>query len=89
MTAIRNFPNAPARFQPRPPLLSWHVPAWASKVWLALHDHARRRAARELQMLADHRALADPLFARQLREAAAGCRRATWFPTRPTSRSSS
>jgi hypothetical protein len=89
MTAIRNFPNAPARFQPRPLLLRWHVPAWASKVWQALHDHARHRAARELEMLADRRALADPVLARQLRDAAAECRRITWLPTRPTSRSPS
>jgi hypothetical protein len=76
MTAIRNFPNAPLarRTSLR---LSAHVPAFAVKAWQALHRYGQLRAAREMEMLADRRALGDPVLARQLRAAAADCRLGT------------
>jgi len=74
MTALRNFPDAPlARRRAKP--IEWMVPASVMKVWNALHRYGQLRAARELELLADHRALGDPVLARQLRAAAAECRR--------------
>jgi hypothetical protein len=76
MTAIRNFPNAPLARRSRLPL-STYVPAFAFKAWQALHRYGQLRAAREMEMLADRRALGDPVLARQLRAAAAECRKST------------
>lgn len=76
MTAIRNFPDAPlARRHAKP--IAWKVPAWAMKVWNALHRYGQLRAAWELEVLADRRALGDPVLARQLRATAAEYRRGT------------
>jgi hypothetical protein len=88
MTAIRNFPNAPARLQARP-MLSWHVPALALKFWEALQRYGQRRAAWELELMASRRALGDPVLARQLRAAAAECRRAALASNPQLPRSSS
>lgn len=82
MTAIRNFPNAPLAQRTRLPL-SLHVPAWALAIWQGLYRAGQRRAAWELEMLADRRALGDPVLARQLRAAAAECRRAEKVPPTP------
>jgi hypothetical protein len=73
MTAIRNFPNAPLAQRTRLPL-SAYVPGFAVKAWHALHRYGQLRAARELEVLAERRALGDPVLARQLRAAAAECR---------------
>ncbi len=82
MTAIRNFPNAPLARRSSLPL-STYVPAFAVKAWQALHRYGQLRAARELDVLADRRALGDPVLARQLRAAAAECRQSTRsVPTR-------
>jgi hypothetical protein len=88
MTAIRNFPNAPARLQARP-MLTWHVPAFAVKLWGALQRYGQRRAAWELELMASRRALGDPVLARQLRAAAAECRRAALASAPQWQRSSS
>ena len=73
MTAIRNFPDAPlARRQAKP--IEWKAPAFVAKVWIALQRHGQRRAAWELEVLADHRSLGDPVLARQLRATAAELR---------------
>ena len=88
MTAIRNFPNAPARLQARP-WLSWHTPVFAMKLWEALQRYGQRRAAWELELMANRRALGDPVLARQLRAAAAECRRAAQAPAPQLQRSSS
>jgi len=88
MTAIRNFPNAPLAQRTRLPL-SAYVPSWATAVWHGLHRAGQRRAARELEMLADRHALGDPAMARQLRAAAAECRRADKNPPTPFERSPS
>jgi hypothetical protein len=70
MTALRNFPDAPlARRRVKP--IEWKVPALAMKVWNALHRYGQLRAAWELEVLADRRALGDPVLARQLRATAA------------------
>jgi hypothetical protein len=74
MTAIRNFPDAPLAQRSGLPL-SAYVPGFAVKVWLALHRFGQLRAARELELLADRRALGEPLLARRLRAAASECRR--------------
>jgi hypothetical protein len=76
MTAIRNFPNAPLARRTSLPL-STYVPAFAAKAWQALYRYGQLRAARELDVLADRRALGDPVLARQLRAAAAECRQGT------------
>lgn len=83
MTAIRNFPNAPLTQRTRLPF-SAYVPAWAIAIWQGLYRVGQRRAARELEMLADRRALGDPVLARQLRAAAAECRRAEMTPPTPS-----
>jgi hypothetical protein len=75
MTAIRNFPNAPLPRRTLAPL-HWRMPAIAIKAWLAMHRYGQRRAALELDALANQRALGNPVLARQLRSAAAECRRA-------------
>lgn len=75
MTAIRNFPDAPLAQRTRQPLGA-HVPSWAIAIWHGLYRIGQRRAAWELEVLADRRALSDPVLARQLRAAAAECRRA-------------
>jgi hypothetical protein len=81
MTALRNFPNAPLARQTSLPHGAW-VPGFALKFWRALYRYGQRRAARELDLLADRRALAAPLQARQLRAAAAECRQqAKYSPT--------
>ncbi len=75
MTAIRNFPDSPlARRSARP--LQWRVPAFAVSLWQTLARYGHRRAARELELLADSKALGNPVLARQLRAAATECRRA-------------
>ena len=80
MTAIRNFPDAPlARGQARP--IEWKVPSFAIKVWNALHRYGQLRAAWELEVLADRRALGDPVLARQLRATAAEYRQGTKYPS--------
>ena len=53
-------------------------------VWNALHRYGQLRAAWELEVLADRRALGDPVLARQLRAAAAECRQGTKYT--PTQR---
>lgn len=75
MTAIRSFPNAPLAQRTRLPL-SAYASKWAAALWHGLHRAGQRRAVRELEMLADRRALNDPILARELRAAAAECRRA-------------
>jgi hypothetical protein len=83
MTAIRNFPNAPLPQRARQPLRAY-VPGFAVKAWLALQRIGQLRAAWELEVQADRRALGNPVLARQLREAAAECRRAAKYtPTQP------
>jgi hypothetical protein len=80
MTAIRNFPDAPlARRQAKP--IEWKVPGVAMKVWNALCRWGQLRAARELEVLAERRALGDPVLARQLRTSAAECRRGMNYPS--------
>jgi hypothetical protein len=79
MTAIRNFPNAPAARRSSLPL-SAYVPGFAVKVWQAMYRYGQLRAARELELLADRRALGEPVLARQLRAAAAECRRGSKYP---------
>jgi hypothetical protein len=83
MTAIRNFPNAPLAQRTKLPI-SAYVPAWATAIWHGLYRVGQRRAARELDMLADRSALGDPVLARQLRAAAAECRRAEKVPPTPS-----
>ncbi len=75
MTAIRNFPNAPLRQRAVAPF-QWRMPAFALRVWRGLERFGQRRAAWELEMLANRHALGNPVLARQLRGAAAECRRA-------------
>jgi hypothetical protein len=82
MTAIRNFPNAPLAQRTRLPL-SAYVPSWAIAIWHGLYRIGQRRAAWELEVLADRRALSDPVLARRLRAAAAECRRAEKTPPTP------
>ena len=74
MTAIRNFPDAPLRQRAKAPF-QWRMPAFAVNAWLLLHRVGQRRAAWELDAQADRVALGNPVLARQLREAAAECRR--------------
>lgn len=75
MTAIRNFPDAPlARRQAK--RFAWKLPSFAIAAWDALQRHGQLRAAWELEALAGRRALGDPVLARELRAAAAECRRA-------------
>jgi hypothetical protein len=74
MTAIRNFPDSPLARRASLPL-SAYVPGFALKAWQAMHRYGQLRAARELELLADRRALGEPVLARQLRAAAAECRR--------------
>lgn len=83
MTAIRNFPNAPLARRTGLPL-SAQVPAFALKVWNALHRVGQSRAARELELLADRYALSQPVLARQLRAAAAECRRGAKYSSTQT-----
>ena len=95
MTAIRNFPDAPARFAR--PAANWphradvrlRLPAFVAKLWQALGNQGQRRAARELELLAERRALGDPVFARQLRAAAAACRRRAAPTSTPSPRNPS
>lgn len=75
MTAIGNFVNAPLPQSAAAPT-GWGTQALFRKVWSALQGYGQLRAAHQLSMLADHRALADPVLARQLRAAAAQCRQA-------------
>lgn len=79
MTAIRNFPDAPLARRAGPP---WQLPlqGFGRALWQALHRMGQRRAAAELDLLADRRALGDPVLARQLRAAARECRRAAIVP---------
>ncbi len=80
MTAIRNFPDAPmARRHAR--RIQWKVPAFVMAVWNALHRWGQLRAAWELEVLADRRALGDPVLARQLRATAAEYRQGTKHPS--------
>jgi hypothetical protein len=75
MTALRNFPDAPlARRHARP--IEWKVPSFAMRIWNALHRYGQLRGARELELLANRRALGDPVLARQLRATAAESRQA-------------
>jgi hypothetical protein len=83
MTAIRNFPDAPlARRQAR--RFEWKLPSFAIAAWNALHRVGQLRAAWELEVLADRRALGNPVLARELRAAAAECRQAAKYS--PTAR---
>jgi hypothetical protein len=75
MTAIRNFPNAPLPRRAAAPF-QWRMPAFALRLWHGLERIGQRRAARELHLLANRHALGNPVLARQLRSAAAECRRA-------------
>lgn len=86
MTAIRSFPNAPLA-QRRPSLLGARLRGWARGAWDALHRIGQQRAAWQLDMLADRSALRDPVLARQLRAAAAECRRAAAAATPELERS--
>jgi hypothetical protein len=80
MTAIRNFPNAPlARRRASQPLLA-PLRDFGQALWLGLQRVGQRRAAHELEQLANHYALHDPVLARQLRAAAEECRRAAIAP---------
>lgn len=90
MTAIRNFPDAPLRQRTKAPI-QWRMPAFAVKVWLALHRAGQRRAAWELDAQAGRVALRNPALAHQLRDAAAECRRSANPATvqTPTERSGS
>ena len=64
MTAIRNFPNAPARLaRPAP---GRQLSAWARKAWQMLRESAQHRADAETA-----RVLADPVLARQFNAAVA------------------
>lgn len=87
MTAIRNFPDAPLARRASPPR-SLGLQALGRSVWQALHRIGQRRAAWELERLADRRALGDPILARQLRAAANECRRAAIAPLSRGQRSS-
>lgn len=60
MTAIRNFPNAPARLAR--PALSRQISAWSLKLWQSFQESAQRRVDAEMA-----RVLADPVLTRQLR----------------------
>lgn len=81
MTAIRNFANAPVVRREKLPL-SAYVPGFAVKAWQALQQSGQLRAAKELELLADWRALGDPELASQLRTTAAQCREsAKYTPT--------
>jgi hypothetical protein len=83
MTALRNFPDAPmARRRARN--IEWKLPPWTVKVWNALQRYGRMRGAWELEVLADRRALGDPLLARRLRAAAAEMRQGTHDPSTPS-----
>jgi hypothetical protein len=83
MTAIRNFPDAPLARQ-HTKSIEWKVPAFALKVWNALYRYGQLRAAWELEVLADRRALGDPVLARQLRATAAEYRQGSKYS--PTQR---
>lgn len=87
MTAIRNFPDAPLAQRTRLPA-SAYVPAWAWSLWHGLSRLGQRRAGWELERLAERHALGNPVLARQLRAAAAECRRQASEAT-PTPRSMS
>jgi hypothetical protein len=87
MTAIRNFPNAPQR-PSRSARWAWHTPAFLLAFWQALQANGQRRAAWELEAMAGRQALGNPQLARQLREAAAACRRAAVLPAARTDGSS-
>ena len=80
MTATRNFPDAPLPQRSRQPLRAY-LPGFAVKAWHALHRIGQLRAAWELEVLADRRALGNPELARQLRAAADECRRAAQHPS--------
>jgi len=79
MTALRNFPDAPLARQPGKPI-EWKAPHFVIKVWNVLHRYGQLRAAWELDLLANRRALGDPVLARQLRAAAAECRQSAKNP---------
>jgi hypothetical protein len=88
MTAIRNFPDAPlARRAAR--RFEWTLPTFVVATWTALQRYGQLRAAGELARLADRRALGNPVLARQLRAAAAECRKAADSTTTPAERSPS
>jgi hypothetical protein len=74
MTAIRNFPDAPLARRAGAPSRA-RVPAWATGLWRALSRAGQLRAAFELDRQADRVALSNPVLARELRAAAADCRR--------------
>ena len=75
MTAIRNFPDAPLA-RPQARRFEWTLPSFAIAAWDALQRYGQLRAARELALLANRRAIGNPVLARQLRAAAAECRQA-------------
>jgi len=80
MTAIRNFPNAPLdRRRASRPLLA-PLLDFGRMLWRGLESIGNRRAATELEVLADYRARHDPVLARELRAMAAQCRRAANEP---------
>lgn len=89
MTAIRNFPNAPlAQRRASQPLLALLRDS-GQLLWQGLQRVGHRRAAFELEKLAEYRALRDPVLARQLRAVAQECRRAAIEPLNRGERSTS
>jgi len=88
MTAIRNFPNAPLARRAGKPLQA-HLEELGHSVWQALQRAGQRRAAWELDHLADRKALTDPVLARLLRAAAEQCRRDAITPPERGARSAS
>lgn len=78
MTAIRSFPNAPLAQRSRLPLVA-QLSVWADFAWQALQRAGQRRAAWELELLAERRASSDPALAQQLRRSAEESRRAAAY----------
>ena len=74
MTALRNFPDAPLARRRAKPHRVEGAGACHDRSGTRLHRYGQLRAAWELDVLADRRALGDPVLARQLRAAAAECR---------------
>lgn len=79
MTAIRNFPDAPALLGPSQPLTA-SLRSIGQVIWQGLLRVGHQRAAGELYRLANSRVLRDPAMAEQLRAAADACRRAAAAP---------
>ena len=87
MTAIRHFLNAPLARRAKLPIAEV-LSGLGAKLWHALHRYGQLRAARELEVLAEHRALlGDAVLARQFRAAAAESRQAAQALPTPNQRS--